>query len=58
MVKYKEIADALIDNYCDIFGVGNCIRHLMDIGCTRKSLLKMGFDLEDIEAAENEVDND
>ena len=58
MITYKEIADSLIDNYCELFGIRNCICYLMDIGVKKKGLLKMGFDLEDIEAAENEVDND
>lgn len=54
MINYKGIADSLIDNYCELFGIENCICYLMDIGCAKKDLVKMGFDLEDIEATECE----
>ena len=52
MIDYKQIADSLINNYCDTFGVNNCIAYLLDIGCTEDELLEMGFDREDIEDEE------
>ena len=54
MISYREIADTLIDNYIDAYGVKHCICYLMDIGCTKSDLIKMGFDREAVEAAEEE----
>ena len=52
MIDYKHIANSLINNYCDSFGVSKCIAYLLDIGCTEGELLEMGFDCEDIENEE------
>ena len=53
-MDYKQLADAFIDNYCDAFGVKNCIRYLLDMDYSEQEIKKLGFDEEDITAAEDE----
>lgn len=46
-MDYKQLADAFIDNYCDAFGVKNCIRYLLDMGYSEQEIEELGFDIED-----------
>lgn len=53
-MNYKQLANIFIDNYCDAFGVKNCIRYLFDLGCTEQEIETLGFDTEDISSAKRE----
>lgn len=51
MLDYIQLANALIDNYCETFGISNCIRYLHGFDLTRDDLLRLGFEAEDIDDA-------
>lgn len=53
-MNYKQLTNTLIDNYCDAFGVANCIRYLFDLGYTEQEIETLGFDTEDISSAKSE----
>ena len=49
---YKDIANALIDNYVEIFGIDNAIMLLNDLGCTADELINcVKFDADDVREA-------
>lgn len=53
MKKFQqEIFDLLndyIDNQCDIYGMSEVIRDLINLGASKELLIAMGFDEEDID---------
>ena len=53
-MNYKQLANTLIDNYCDAFGVKNCIQYLFDLGYSEQEIEGLGFDTEDISSAKRE----
>lgn len=46
--KMIELADTLIDDRINLYGVNNTLAYLMDFGFTDDELLEMGFDSDDV----------
>lgn len=46
--KMIELADTLIDDRINLYGVTNTIAYLMDFGFTDDELIEMGFDSDDV----------
>lgn len=43
-----ELADALIDDRIDLYGINNTIAYLVNFGFTDEELIEMGFDADDV----------
>ena len=56
-MNYLQLANIFIDNYCDAFGVKNCIQYLFDLGYSEQEIEELGFDLDDISSAKSEQDS-
>lgn len=46
--KMIELADTLIDDRINLYGVNNTLAYLMDFGFTDDELIEMGFDSDDV----------
>lgn len=47
-INYKDLADMLIDDYIDTYGIMATIEHLYNYGLTEEQLKELQFDENDI----------
>ena len=47
-INYKDLADMLIDDYIDTYGIMATIEHLYNYGLTEEQLKELKFDENDI----------
>ena len=56
--RAKEILDALIDNLCEVDGVRETIKNLIDLSVDRNELVAMNFDKDEVEAVFDSLDEE
>jgi len=57
-IDYKVLADYLLDGFIDMNGLEGAVQYLMGYGFEKEELLELGFELETIENAMQDLDED